>query len=470
VSAGREPAPRPAGLGRPGEEWPQPPVRVRLGGLTLLKRLTTCAARLPQPASHSSRPPSPEAPAPKRQRRRPAAARRKPGGTPGPPGPPQVRLAPPAPVALLPEGCAGGHREGGALPPSRPHPVLELPGRRPAVTPGRLPPEQGLAGGTRGTATVPAAQGRGEGPRLPGCVGARAGLVGASRRAGQALGPSGFGRPRSQGALQTRGARVSAALLAHDTASGAVARVARVPASAEPAGRTGGARPGLWGRAPPRVADCQSPPHRSQGAWAPLLADWPGVLVSEGALVSPSGPGLGPRGWAPLRRTAKGLTEPGEAGMARGGARVHAALHRRWPRGPERPTGGPGRAWSARCRSLSHRQAPRADKAGTGARRGERAGEALGGGLDVEAVEATQKSAAGAHRCGVLWRTRSQGPWREKGQRWGERGLALRHTCRIRGRPPFPRRVAAVACLFTGARPALNWSTQPTSLPIPSTP
>gem|GEM_PF-2326860 len=75
-----------------------------------------------------------------------------------------------------------------------------------------------------------------------------------------------------------------------------------------------------------------------------------------------------------------------------------------------------------------------------------------------------------AHRFGVLWRKRSQGTCSEKGNRWVERVLSLRHTCRIRGRPTFPLLVEAVSCLFKGEKPDLSWITSHESLPVPSTP
>lgn len=90
--------------------------------------------------------------------------------------------------------------------------------------------------------------------------------------------------------------------------------------------------------------------------------------------------------------------------------------------------------------------------------------------LDVQGVEATHNIAERAHRFGVLWRKRSQGTWSEKGNRWVEWVLAVRHPCRIRRRPTFPLQVEAVACLFKGERPDLSWSTQHESSPLPSTP
>jgi transposase len=104
------------------------------------------------------------------------------------------------------------------------------------------------------------------------------------------------------------------------------------------------------------------------------------------------------------------------------------------------------------------------------ARRLQREGESLWTFLDVPGVEATNNIAECAHRFGVLWRKRSQGTCSEKGNRWVEQVLALRHTCRLRGRPTFPMLVEAVACLFKDERPDLNWLTQPASLPVLSTP
>ena len=156
--------------------------------------------------------------------------------------------------------------------------------------------------------------------------------------------------------------------------------------------------------------------------------------------------------------------------MARFGRQVHAELQRLCHMGTERPTVGQWRAWYARFRALVNQYTTRPDKAGTFARRLEREGESLCVFLDVQGVEATNNIAERAHRFGVLWRKRSQGTCSEKGNRWVERVLSLRHTCRIRGRPTFPLLVEAVSCLFKGERPDLSWITQHESLLVPSTP
>lgn len=220
----------------------------------------------------------------------------------------------------------------------------------------------------------------------------------------------------------------------------------------------------------PHVAYFQIHSTRSQGAFAQLIADWTGVLVSDGYLIYQHWQGLRQSCLAHLIRTAKGLTESTAAGIARFGARVHAELQRLCHMGTERPTVGQWRAWYARFRALVTQHAVREDKAGTFARRLGREGESLWVFLDIQGVEATNNIAERAHRFGVLWRKRSQGTCSEKGNRWVERVLSLRHTCRIRGRPTFPILVDAVTSLFKGERPDLSWITQHESLPIPSTP
>ena len=457
-----DPAPLPEGLGIPAEDWPQTLLSVRLVVLTLLQRLETLEARAYQNSSNSSRPLSTDAPATKRQRRRPAAERRKPGGKPGHAGHPQGLLEPTATVSRFPERCSCGHQEFVELALYHTHQVIELPVIHPDVTHWLLHQGRCLACGTLCKAPVPADQVSGYGPRLTGCVGELAGIVGASRSAVQDLCISVCGISLSKGAIQKMVDRVSEAIVPHYTAIGEVAPASLVNYIDETAWLTGGDRRWLWVMANPLVAYFQIHPTRSKGAFVQLIADWTGILVSDEYLVYQYWQGVRQSCLAHLIRTAKGLTERMEAGVARFGARVHAELQRLCHMGTERPTVGQWRAWYARFRA-------RADKAGTFARRLAREGEALWVFLDVQGVEATNNIAERAHRFGVMWRKRSQGTCSEKGNRWVERVLSLRHICRIRGRHTFPILVDAVACLFKGESPDLNWLMQHESLPAPST-
>lgn len=463
-------APLPQGLGVPPEDWHHTPPSVRQQFLALLKRVEALEARLRRDSSNSNRPPSTDTPSAKHQRRVHAPERRKPGGKPGHSGHPQVLLDPTATVALFPAGCVCGQREFVELTPYHTHQVMELPVIRPDVTHWLLHQGRCFSCGTLCKATVPADQGSGYGPRLTGFVGEMAGIVGASRSAVQDLCASVFGIPLSKGAIQKMVDRVSAAILPHYTAIGEVARASLVNYIDETSWLTGGDRRWLWVMANSAVAYFQIHSTRSTGAFAQLIAAWRGILVSDGYVVYQSWQGLRQSCLAHLLRTAKGLAERVEAGLARFGGRVYAELRRLCHMGTERPTVGQWRAWYARFRHLLSQHTAREDQAGTLARRLAREGESLWVFLDVPGVESTNNVAERAHRFGVLWRKRSQGTCSEKGNRWVERVLSLRHTCRIRGRPTFLILVEAVACLFKGETPDLSWITQHEALPVLSTP
>ena len=56
----------------------------------------------------------------------------------------------------------------------------------------------------------------------------------------------------------------------------------------------------------------------------------------------------------------------------------------------------------------------------------------------------------------VLWRKRSQGTNSEKGNRWVERIVSLRQTCRLQGKSTFEVLDDAMTCYFKNQKPI--WS------------
>jgi transposase len=228
--------------------------------------------------------------------------------------------------------------------PSHTHQVIELPVIRPDVTHWLLHQGQCRSCGTFCKATDPVDQVSGYGPRLSGFVREMAGIVGASRSAVQDLCASVFGIPLSKGAIQKMVDRVSEALLPHYTAIGEVVRAALVNDIDETSWLTSGDQRWLWVMAHPLGAYFQIHPHRSKGAFAHLIAEWTGILVSAGYLVYQRWQGLRQSCLAHLLRTAKGLAEHVEAGIAGFGRRIHSELQRLCHRGTERPTVGQWRA------------------------------------------------------------------------------------------------------------------------------
>jgi transposase len=71
-------------------------------------------------------------------------------------------------------------------------------------------------------------------------------------------------------------------------------------------------------------------------------------------------------------------------------------------------------------------------------------------------VEPTNNRAKRALRFAVLWRKVMQGTYHEKGDRWVERILSVRETCRLRGVPTFLVLVDAITCSFHDQHPDVS--------------
>jgi transposase len=106
---------------------------------------------------------------------------------------------------------------------------------------------------------------------------------------------------------------------------------------------------------------------------------------------------------------------------------------------------------------LSDQYRRRQDEAGTFARTLDHEMRALWTFVVEEGVEPTNNRAERALRFAVLWRKIMQGTYNERGDRWVERILSLRETCRLRGQSTFTVLVEAVTCDFNGQHPDVSW-------------
>jgi transposase len=77
--------------------------------------------------------------------------------------------------------------------------------------------------------------------------------------------------------------------------------------------------------------------------------------------------------------------------------------------------------------------------------------------LAQHGVEPTNNRAERALRFGVQWRKRSLGTASAKGNRWVERILSLKETCRLHARATYTVLVDAITSFFQGHRPDLSW-------------
>jgi transposase len=418
-------------------------------------RIAALEARVSQKSNNSDRPPSSDPLYEKRPAR--SGSQGKPGAKPGHLGHRQALLAPTEVIEVTPEACACGQREFPATTPYYTHQVIELPEIQMAVTHVTLHETRCPRCGHLLKAELPAEYRYGYGPRFTALIGELSGSQRDSRSAVQEFCTSVLGVPISRGAIQRVVDRVSEAIRPHYEAIATKARQAKVNYIDETAWYQHGVLAWLWVMVNPTVALFTVQTSRSKGAFEALVERWAGILVSDGYGVYQHWVHGRQTCLAHLIRRARGLAERCDPELAWFGSRVVTELQRlvHWATAP--PTAGEVQMWYARMVHLLARHRQRRDEAGTFARTLEREMGALWTFVVEEGVEPTNNRAERALRFAVLWRRMMQGTYNEKGDRWVERILSVRETCRLRGRPTFPVLVHAVTCYFNGQHPDVSW-------------
>jgi transposase len=266
--------------------------------------------------------------------------------------------------------------------------------------------------------------------------------------------------PISLGTIQKVLDRVAQAIEPHYTAIATQARHAPVNYIDETPWFLTNTLQWLWVMVSDRVAFYMIHPRRSKEAFAALIDDWEGILVSDGYGVYQSWVEARQTCLAHLIRTARSLAERQQPDLAACGTWALAELQRLCRMATAPPTGGEWRAWYARLCRLIEQYHDRLDDAGRFARRLLRELDSLWVFLVQRGVEPTNNRAERALRFGVLWRKRSLGTASAKGNRWVERILSLKETCRLQARATYAVLVEAVTCFFHGQLPELSWMTE----------
>jgi transposase len=446
------------------QDWEQTPPAVQAYLHTvhealrqLQERVDTLEARLTQDSTTSSRPPSSDSPYKKPRQRPTTTTPRKAGGKPGHPGHRQVLLSPTTVREVRPERCACGNTTFALTTPYHTHQVIELPPITMDVTHWVL--HQGWCGdcGRWTTAQVPAAHGTGYGPRFSALIGELAGTYGNGRRMVQTFCASVLQVPVSLGAIQKVLDRVTQAITPHYTAIATQARHALVNYIDETPWYCLNMLEWLWVMASERVAFYMIHPRRSKEAFAALIEEWAGLLVSDGYGVYQHWVEARQTCLAHLIRSARGLAARDHPDLAVCGTWALAELQRLCHMAKAPPNGGEWRAWYARLCRLIDQYHDRPDDAGRFARRLLREMNSLWVFLAHHGVEPTNNRAERALRGGVLWRKRSLGTASEKGNRWVERILSLKETCRLQARATYAVLVDAVSSFFHDQPPDLSW-------------
>src|SRR5262244_708843 len=446
------------------QDWEQTPPAVQAYVRTLSDevaqlhdRVETLEARLTQNSTTSSKPPSSDSPYKKPQRHAPSTTPRKAGRKPGHPGHRQVLLPPTAVHDLRPEQCPCGNTTFAAMKPYYTHQVLELPPIELEVRHFVLHQGWCTTCGTEHKAHVPPEHATGYGPRFSALMGELAGTYGNGRRMVQTFCASVFGVPLSLGAIQKVLDRVAQAIEPHYTAIATQARHAPVNYIDETPWFLTHTLQWLWVMVSDTAAFYMIHPHRSKEAFAALIDDWAGILVSDGYGVY--------RHWVQARQTclahlirsARGLAARDHPDLAACGTWALAELQRLCHMATAPPTGGEWRAWYARLCKWIEQYHDRSDDAGRFARRLLREMDSLWVFLAHHGVEPTNNRAERALRFGVLWRKRSLGTASDKGNHWVERILSLKETCRLHARATYTVLGDAIMRFFHGQQPDLSW-------------
>ena len=281
------------------------------------------------------------------------------------------------------------------------------------------------------------------------------GTEGMSRQAVQRFCNSVLDVPISVGGIQKILDRASEAIKPVYEHIGRIARTWGVNGIDETSWFENGKLRWLWTMVNQKVCFFLVHPNRSQKAFEALIADWSGILISDDYGVYKNWINHRQLCLAHLIRRAKALSERKDESVQRFGQQLSAELKHlcRFAHAP--PSEKQWTDFYSRLMLLLLLYEGADDDAGKLARRVSGELDSLWRFLDESDVEPTNNRAERALRYGVLWRKRSYGTQSEKGNRWVERILSLRQTCRQHAQSTYPVLVNAISSYFKHQKPNL---------------
>jgi len=421
-------------------------------------RIEQIENRLKQNSQNSSKPPSSD-PAYQRPERVRGKSKRRRGGQKGHKGYRQQMLTPTETQVVDPGRCGCGcqRRRRGSVRAFYTHQWIELPEIEMQVKHVVLQKGQCAGCGRWVKAKLPPEYQTGYGPRFSALVGELSGIQGISRTAVQDFIQNVFEVPISTGGIQKVIDRVSAALSPVHQAIGASVRRAAVNHVDETSWQQAGAIKWLWTMTNCLAAFFMVHSKRSQKAFAALIENWRGILVSDNYGVYRNWVNQRQACLAHLIRKARGLSERTDESCRRFGEQLKKALQQLCEFAHAPPSQKKWTDFYTRLMLLLLLFEAAADDAGRLAREILREIDTLWVFLDEAGVEPTNNRAERALRFAVLWRKRSNGTQSEKGNRWVERMLSFRQTCRLRKQATFPILVDTVKSYFKEQSPNLAW-------------
>lgn len=421
------------------------------------KRIEKLEVRTRKNSRNSSKPPSSDPPFDRPKRKQKKSKKTK-GGQKGHKANQQQVFNPTETHWLLPERCTCGHSDFDRrqMQPFYVHQHIELPEIEMKVAHYILQQCDCPNCGTTVKAKVPSEKATGYGPRFTAFIGELSGTKGMSRNDVKQLCESVLDIPIATGTIQKIVDRASKALFPVYEHIGQIARSYWCNYIDETSWFKENDLHWLWAMVNDQVAFYRIDPHRSKKAFEQLIQDWEGILVSDSY-------GLY-RSWvnrqtclAHLIRKADALAERKKVDLRRFGQITAAWLRQlvHFAKEPPDP-----KQWSAFYThflfTLSLWENDKTD-AGQLARQIVREIDNLWVFLDHQGVDPTNNRAERALRFGVLWRKRSLGTQSEKGNRWVERILSFKETCRLKATSTFPVLSDCIKSYFQNTMPDLSW-------------
>lgn len=417
-------------------------------------KVSELEAKLNQNSSNSNKPPSTDSPY---QEKQPKTDKHRPGGRKGHKGHRQQLMPPTKSESVYPGPCPCGCHTFKNLLPYYTHQHIDLPEIVMTVIHFILYKGECTACGKIGKGHIPAEFRAGFGPRFSALVAEIGGIDGNSREIIQSFCSSVLGVRLSLGVIQKIIDRVSAAITPHYETIGDKTRGARVNHLDETTLKSAGKLHWLWVMANTAVAFFMVHRNRSQAAFEKLIGAWEGILVSDGYRLYQNWVNGRQSCLAHLIRRAKGLSERRDPELAKCGAWARDELRKLCKMAKDPPTKAEWRAFYARfCRLIALYRDSKSE-AGTFVRHIENEMDSLFTFLLEKGVDPTNNFGERMLRYAVLWRKRSQGTSSEKGNRWVERIVSLRQTCRLQGKSSYAVLVEAMDSFFKDQEPDLEW-------------
>ena len=421
------------------------------------KRIERLEVQTKKSSHNSSKPPSSDPPFSRKKRKKKKSQRAK-GGQKGHEPHQQQVLDPTESHWLTPERCTCGHTafDQKKMQAFYIHQRIELPNIEIDISHYILQQCDCPNCGKTVKAKLPSEVATGYGPRFTALIGELSGIKAMSRNDVKQLCDSVLGVSIATGTIQKLIDRTAEALCPVYTHIGQIARGYWCNYIDETSWFKENDLHWLWAMVNERVAFYRIDPHRSKEAFEQLIQDWEGILVSDSY-------GLY-RKWinrqtclAHLIRKADALAESKKTDLRRFGEIIAAWLRQliHFAKEPPDP-----KQWSEFYTHLlftiSLWEVDKTD-AGRLARQIIREIDNLWVFLDHEGVDPTNNRAERALRFGVLWRKRSLGTQSEKGNRWVERILSLKESCRLKAKATFPVLVDCIKSYFQNTTPDLSW-------------